>query len=440
MKHILGLLNQLEATSSTNTKKEMIKDMVQDPLFVRVAKMALDAGVSYGFTDVLEEHVGFHRYRAEEVLDELQKFSEKRGVSNEDIVEFSKKIPDTYTAEVVRRIIRRDLRCGAGPALFGDIIKQVPYQRYKSFKSLKDIDFNDHVVAQLKMDGLFSFLDTRDWTFTSRQGNTYNLGPLFNGRLAQSWIQKMSDTIFMGEVLVLGPDGKYLPRKESNGIINSFISGEGDPNQIDNIRYVTWGFITVEDFNRGWSDMTYEVVLATMATHRTPGGPVIMSDTERVRSLEEANRFYKVCRKRKEEGAIIKNASKLKWKNEQSGSKYGVKLKAFAEAEFRIVDAYYGKEGKKNEFILGGLVVESEDKKIRTKVGMGFSEEERERGVEWWKEQIGGIITVQYCGVTKDKTDRATFCLEHSSFVEARFNEKSVADTYERILEELDNA
>jgi len=440
MKHILEMLNKIESYSSTNTKKEMIKDMLQDPLFVRVAKMALDCGVCYNFTGVEQVYVGKNPKPAGTLLDRLQQFSEKRGITYDEIVEFSKMIPDRETAEVVRRIIRRDLRCGAGPALFGDIIKQVPYQRYKSFKSLRDIDFNDHVVAQLKYDGLFSYLDTRDWTFTSRQGNTYNLGPLFNGRLAQSWIQKMSDTIFMGEVLVLGPDGKFLPRKESNGIINSFISGDGGPAQIDNIRYVTWGFISVEDFNRGWSDMTYEVMLATMVTHRTPGGPVIMSDTERVRSLEEANRFYKICRKRKEEGAIIKNASKLKWKNEQSGSKYGVKLKAFAEAEFRIVDAYYGKEGKKNELILGGLVVESEDGKIKTKVGMGFTEEERERGVEWWKQQIGGIITVQYCGVTKDKTDRATFCLEHSSFIETRFNEKSVADSYEQIMEELDNA
>ena len=137
---------------------------------------------------------------------------------------------------------------------------------------------------------------------------------------------------------------------------------------------------------------------------------------------------------------MIKDADNLYWRDEQSGSKYGVKMKAFAEAEFRIVEAYYGKQGKKNEFILGGLVIESEDKKIRTKVGMGFSDEERERGVDWWNDQAGKIITVQYCGIVKDKTARTTSCLEHSSFVEPRFNEKSVANTYEECMEELENA
>ena len=440
MKYILGMLKQLELTSSTNSKKEMIKNMLRDSTFERVVKMALDCGVSYGFTDIEEAYIGRNPKPAEVLLDTLQRFQEKRGVTYYEISLFSKMIPDQETAEVVRRIIRRDLRCGAGAALFGDTVKQVPYQRYKPFKYLKDIDFNDHIVAQIKMDGMFAYLDTRDWNFTSRNGSMFNLGKLFNGRLSQSWITKLGDVILMGELLVLENDGKYLSRKSSNGVINSFISGNGDPAQIDNIRYVTWGFVTVEEFNRGWSDTTYETVLGIMGSYASPGGPVIMSDTSRVMSLDEAARFYKSCRRRKEEGAIIKNASQLRWKDEQSGSKYGVKLKAFAEAEFRIVDAYYGHEGKKNEFILGGLVVESEDGKIRTKVGMGFEEHERELGVDWWKERIGSIITVQFCGVTKDKTDRATFCLEHSSFIETRFNEKSVADTYEKIMEELDNA
>lgn len=445
MKHVLKILDQLEAEPSTNGKKEIIRANQNSIIFTRVLKMALDQGVAYNFTDLYENEFSKSMMNDNDILNVLKKFSERRGITEEEILSFSRMIPDDYTGEVVRRIIRKDLRCGVGAALVNSVIPglifSVSYQRYKQPKFIDKIDFSNRVVAQLKLDGMFVYLNTKTFRFTTRNGNSFKLGSDFEDRLRDSWALKLwgGQAVLMGELLVRDGGSGYLPRKEGNGIINSFIAGRGNPSALKDIVMITWGFVPEEDWYRGSSQISYKDILNMMYDVYDDGDPfqpIEMLETVRVESMEDAQAFFLERRRRKEEGAMIKDCDNLKWEDNKSGSKYGVKLKPIAEAEFEIVDAYPGKEGKKFENYLGGLVIKSSDGKILTKVGMGFSDEDREKGVEWWKLRKGMVISCKFTGVAHDKTDRETFCLDHTRFVELR-SDKTTADTYEYCLNEL---
>lgn len=112
------------------------------------------------------------------------------------------------------------------------------------------------------------------------------------------------------------------------------------------------------------------------------------------------------------------------WRDESS-SDYQIKLKAEAEAEFRIIDTYPGEKGKKYENVMGGIVVESACGKIISKCGGGLSDKIRELGLP-----IGAIATIKFNGITDNEDLPGKHALDHPRFVEIR-PDKDEADTLE---------
>jgi len=435
MKETFGVIEKIALSPSTNDKKALIKKY-DSPMLRKVASYALGQDRVFNLTELPP----YNKEYEDDIFDYLDYLNNKGGCTNAEAQILADIVgPDPEIRELVTRILNKDLRCGAGAKLFNEVIPgcvfRVPYQRYSSFSAIDKIDFeNDTVIAQIKMDGMFAYL-MPDGSFMSRNGSKFSL----NGAIVrdEEWAQKAGeDNVWMGELLI--SDGeKFLPRKTGNGIINKFISGTGDANYADNIRYVTWGYVTLSEFLKGSSDRTYLEMLNSIQADSN--GKILFSQSTKVTSKEEALAFYSKCRQRKEEGAIVKVANKLKWKDESSGSKFGAKLKPEALMELEIVEAYYGKKGHKYENYLGGLVVKSSCGKIFTKLGGGFSDVDRVLGVDWWNEKKGKIVTAAFTGLTTDKSSRETFCFDHGRFVETRFNEKDEADTYEYAVEQLKN-
>jgi len=448
MKEILGIINQIAATSGSNDKKKVINDFKDYPFFYSVVKLALDQGKAYGLTEVPHKHIGKGYASTEILLSEINNMSKKRGVTDAEAIQLASLIQDEATEAVVNMILKKDLRCGADAKTFNSVVPgwvyEVPYQRYKAFKHIKNIDFLSYVVAQLKQDGMFAYLDSESGKFTSRNGKTFSLAPIVEDldrtvAILNQRALKPTDVVLIGELQVTGDNGKFLPRKQANGIFNSFISGEGKPEYNDKLVYMIWDYVPKSSFLAKKCSLKYADKLKDLEKVGNTGH-IRMVKTVQVSSYEKAMDFYRKARSKKEEGAIIKDAAELVWKDEQSGTKYGVKLKAEAVAEFRIVKAYYGANGKKYEHLMGGLTVQSEDGKIVTDVGMGFSDSERELGVDWWNSQASKIVSVKFTDVVTDKSSRETFCLEHARFDESRFNEKDTADTYKYCMEQLEHA
>lgn len=452
METVKRIIDEIASVSGVKEKKAVIKKYEDNALFSRVVKYALDQDKSYDLTDLPEPITDPDPVPLWAIFSMLDSMAEKKGTTMEEAQELSNACDSGPARDVVLKILKKDLRCGARAKVFNGVKKgwvyEVPYQRYKSFSNIHKIDFSrGAVVAQLKMDGQFAYLFTargEDY-FLSRNGSTFDLGPEFRRVIDNSWLPLVDATIGeptvrMGELLVMGQDGRYLPRKEGNGIINSFISGKGSPERIKDIYYVTWGFITEKEYEAKVSKRSYQDTLLLDMQCASEGGQIKLSETTWVSSLEEAMEFYRAARKRNEEGAMVKEADKLFWKDQQSGTPYGVKLKPEAEAEFEIVEAYYGDKGKKWEKYLGGLVVKTSCGKLVSRLGSGFSDEERLLGVDWWNEHKGKIVTGRFTGITTDKTGRTTMCLDHGRFVETRFHDKTEADTFEYCMEEVKKA
>ena len=451
MEKVLEILNEIAAESSTKGKEELLKKYLPgNVLFQRVATYTLDQGKSYNVTELVDNVTMVEG----SVFNFLDSLSVKRGATDQEVNTLSGMCRTEAEKEIVTRIIKKDLRIGCGAKAFNkvipDLIYQVPYQRYSSFKAIEKIDFEkDKVVAQLKMDGRFAYMlppDRYELPFVSRQGLKYSMGAALVGK-DYDWVRFLEKdvgqpVVLQGEKLVFDyATGAYCSRAVGNGLINEHIAGGKDIS--DRIRYVVWGFTTVEDFHRKKSDMNYWDCLSFLEQAYEAighGSRISLTPTESAPSLEKAMDFYTRARSRKEEGAMIKAANKLKWRDCSSGDKYGVKLKPEAEAEFEIVDAYPGEKGKKYENMLGGLTIKTSCGGILSNVGSGFSDEQRGLGVDWWKGKIGKIVTCKFTEVVTDKTSRKTMCLSHPRFVEDRFNEKDEADTLGYCLEQLRSA
>jgi len=415
MINFYNVLIKLDNADGSNEKKEILKAHPEIKPFL---KYALDQDRYYHLTELPQ----FKEYMSVRTMECLDYLANKGSCTDLDAQTLANAVgPDPRAREVVNRILKKDLKCGVGAKLVNqvwkDLIFRVPYQRFSSFKDVDKIKFEGNtVLVQLKYDGMFSYL-MEDGSFLTRNGSRFKV-PGFVGL----------EKIFMGELLVVDIDGRYMPRAIGNGILNSII--QGGPVTHD-IVYVTWGFVTKQDFLAGKSDKVYLEVFDELQFMKLPSN-IVLSESKQVYSLDEALDYYTEAKKRGEEGAMIKVANLLKWKDESSGTKFGCKCKPHSDIEMEIVDALYGNAGDKYEQVLGRLLVKSKEGLVVGYVGGGISDKLRELGVGWWKDQIGKIVTVRITGLSLAKGSE-TYGMTHARFIETRFNDKDEANTYEEI-------
>ena len=424
-------------------------------LLRRVAQYALNQGQSYNLTGLPALPVPSTEENLDGIFSCLDTLATKRGATHEEARQLAMYCNNAAAHDVVVRILRKDLDIGAGAETFNKampgLIYTVPYNRYSSFSQIDPDALRDvPMLVQLKNDGFFSYMQdpllTKGNPFCTRQGNTFSL----HGAVEKDFVflRELQDRIgepirLEGELLVRTADESgFLPRSKGNGLLAEFCNGDGTdmPGFAERIRYIIWGYVTESEYQARESCVVYRDIwrnlqscFAENAAKRM--GVISLTESKPVASFEEAMAFYRKMRDRGLEGAMLKILDKLVWKHNSSGNINGFKMKAEAEAEFEIVDAYPGKPNGKWKNHLGGLTVKSSCGQILTNIGGGFSDDERMLGLDWWKAKKGKIITGKFTGIVKDKTGRTTYCLEHSrmphlgaAFVETRFSEKEEAN------------
>ena len=465
MKTVLDVLKRVGATSSKKEKEAILKvALPSNELLRRVAQYALNQGQSYNLTGLPEVGTNGTAENIDCIFKCLDALAAKRGATHAEAHELAMCCHNMDARDVVLRIIRRDLDIGAGAETFNKampgLIYTVPYNRYSSFSQIDpDALRNVQMLVQLKNDGFFSYMQDPELAkgnpFCTRQGNTFSLhGAIEKDFHHYAWLQeRLGEPIRLeGELLVRTADGSgFLSRSKGNGLLAEFYNGTGVemPGFAKRIRYIVWGYVTESEYQARESSVVYRDVwrnLNLAAARSEHTGAISLTESESVASFEEAMAFYRKMRERGLEGAMLKILDKLVWKHNSSGNLNGFKMKAEAEAEFEIVDAYPGKPNGKWKDYLGGVTVKSSCGQILTNIGGGFSDDERLLGVDWWRSKKGKIITGKFTGIVKDKTGRTTFCLEHSrmphlgaAFVETRFSEKEVADDLAYCQQQLVN-
>ena len=122
-----------------------------------------------------------------------------------------------------------------------------------------------------------------------------------------------------------------------------------------------------------------------------------------------------------QEGTILKDKT-VGWSN--SRSKLTVKFKEIKDIDLRVIG--WNEGTGKNKGLLGALVCETEDGKIKVKVGTGFSDEQRKIYTKDFV--LGKIVELEYNMRISSGGDRDHDSLFLPRFIELR-EDKDIANS-----------
>ncbi|AYJ72956.1 DNA ligase [Citrobacter phage Maroon] len=320
--------------------------------------------------------------------------------------------------EVLRRIINRDLECGAGTTLPNRVWKKlIPEQPQClatpfSEKALKRIRFPAY--SQLKADGARCMSDLLENQIrkATRAGNEYE--GLVN---LDKDLKKIRD--YLGYDVVLDGELIYVPaektavvpsnsvpfslagfmgddddsvsglvadvrreatenetqaeakREEGNGIVNKSLKGTISDEEQRNIVYVVWDIVPYEVYYGDAPSVQpycdrFSILEGALAGSGVTSVKLIPSIL--VQNYAEAKKDYNNYRNDGKEGSILKNVD-FKWKDSRVADQ--VKLKNKTPIELRIIDVY---EHTKEPHKVGGFVVEDLSGEARTNTGSGLTD------------------------------------------------------------------
>jgi hypothetical protein len=419
---ILKILNEIADNPSRLAKEAILKREKNNELLKAVILAAYHPYINYFQKKIPEYKTLGKNSSLAWGLDGLTELS-TRTVTGHAAIDWLKAILQDLSADdakVLERVIDRDLRAGFSESTANKIWPNlVPtFDVQLSHKDISGIRYPAY--AQTKMDGARCHLhfDGKEATAYARSGKIFKLHGVFDD--SASIMMEPNET-WDGEIIFLGPDGKFLDRKTSNGLANKANKGTLSAEAAKQAVFVTWDIVDFSSktpYKIRFTDLTKRFADSIQAQFKTRFRLV---KSQVVNSVDEAIEFYNEERNRGEEGAILKNIDSV-WVPKRT--KDLGKMKAEEEADLEIIGWEVGTGKNKNR--MGNIICATSDRKLVVNVGIGFSDEDRDE--EW---PNGTIVTTKYNEVIKDKKSD-TFSLFLPRFVERRFDKK-VANSFEEL-------
>ena len=177
-------------------------------------------------------------------------------------------------AEVIKRVVTKDLKCGVSIAtvnkIFGkDFIKTYPCMLASAFNQKAFEAIKYPALVQTKRDGMRAniIIDSEGVVdVRSRNGKQIALSGHFDEFVKNVFYKSPTlanlDTfhgaVLDGELLVLDENDLYiLDRKTGNGILNKAVKETITPEETARVRFVCWDMIPLEDFKEGLCKIPY---------------------------------------------------------------------------------------------------------------------------------------------------------------------------------------
>jgi DNA ligase-1 len=449
---IYDLIEAIAATSSKLEKESLLRAHGADEDLRAVLVHALDNTISFGMKKIPERDGAASRDEAfdAQTWDLLQRLRSRAltGHAARDTVQAEVNRLDAKSAELLRRIIRQDLRAGfssstANKAIKG-LIKEFPYMRCSlpAKSNIKTFDWARGVFSQIKADGMFVNVtyrasDDAEVSLRTRQGNELPLNEL--GALVEDIAALLvPDHGYQGE-LVVYEDGVLLPRKVGNGVLNSVLKGGRlAPNQ--RVVFEVWDRVPlsalVPDSEHDEEYGSRHAHLSAMLEGFEETG-VRLIETRIVHSFAEAVEHCRDALRRGLEGTIIKSITAT-WKD--GTSKDQVKLKIEAPCDLEIVTVLAGEAGRRNEHRPGSLRCATVDRRLV--VDITIKDEKMRAAVEADPDSfVGGIIEVLFNDIMEPGKSNDLHSLYLPRFKNAFARvDKDTADTLERVYEQFEEA
>ncbi|QYN80373.1 hypothetical protein [Kosakonia phage 305] len=414
---IIDILNELAATDSINEKKAIMEREKGNELLKRVFIMAYSKRFNYGIKKWGTRAKDETHLTLEDMLYMLEEKLAKRVVTGNAAIE-KLEIALSQTsegdAEVIRRILMRDLECGTGPTIANKIWKNcIPEQPQMLASAYDEKLIQKHIkwpaFAQLKADGARCFAEVTDGgvKFFSRAGNEYQglhklakelmiitedarqrhpSGVMIDGELVYHApkVEPKADNDLFGmfeepEELSKAAEFQNVDRSTSNGLANKSLKGTISQVEASGMKLQAWDYVPLdvvysEGEKPGFAyDVRFRALEAMIAEGVALHGfdSVILIENQWVYNLKEAREVYKKYVDQGLEGIILKNMGSF-WENKRS--KNLIKFKEVIDIAMEIVGFYpHSKDPNK----LGGVQLKSLCGKITSDCGSGFKDTTR---------------------------------------------------------------
>lgn len=426
---ILQILNELAATSSRLEKEAILKREQNNELLKKVFFLAYDPFTQFYIRKipVYQRNETEHAASLEGLLPGLDTLSSRRATGNAGIYHLQTMLQalNVEDAEVLERIIGKDLKCGASASTanktWPELIHEYPCMLCTPFdeKILKKFEFPAY--AQLKMDGMRFNAIVKNATceFRSRNGKEIQL----LGNLEQEFIQLADgqNLVFDGELLI-NDKGIILDRQTGNGILNKAVKGTILTDEARKVHATIWDVIPYDVFKKGQGNTAYQIRFSQIESMALPN-KIHLVESKSVGSFEEAQKIFEEYLAQGQEGIILKDMSGV-WEDKRV--KTQVKFKAELDCDLKVVGIQPGTG--KYEGLVGALLCESEDGIIKVDVGSGLSDFDRKEFTT--NSPIGKIVAVVYNARIKNKQGEESLFLPR--LVEVR-EDKNFADSAKKI-------
>jgi len=415
------VLQELEADNSRLKKEAIIKreSDADNVRFFNGVCMALDGFKTFGVQKVpvsKKDGLGITQAEFDDILGRLEARNLTGNEMRDDIQDLCDKSKMEEWNDWYRRILIKDLRCGMTHKTVNK------FSRYKVpvFDCMLATDSAKHekkmvgeMIVEPKLDGVrvivICDVDKDEVTLFSRNGKELLNFPEINKQFDDALDQMSESMVFDGEVM--SDDFQTLMRE---------IHRKGGAKTKD-AKLNLFDCMPLEDFMAGGCDgdiMTRKTML-----EKFEFGPNInlveyvkmnLSEPDGQKQFADYN---KLCIDRGFEGIMVKPMGGI---YECRRSVGWLKVKPFIEVSLKVVDVEEGTG--RNAGKLGALVVEGKDmdKFIKTNVGSGLTDTDRET---FWKAKeklIGQIVEVRADAITQNQDTTDTWSLRFPRFLKFR--------------------
>lgn len=450
---IYQLLETLASDNGRKFKEDLLGQHKANKTLMEVVRLALDPTINFYIKKIpaYGKQAGVGKKTLESAIEDLGALSSRTVTGNDAQMHLANILSalSDEDAEVIKKIIQRDLRCGVSEStankVWKGLIPEYPYMRCCLPKHTKmdKFDWKGGVFSQLKADGMFANVNLyADGTVElfSRSGSVFPMEQ-FKGLAEEIANTFVYGTQTHGEVLVKR-DGVVLPREIGNGLLNSVLKG-GEFAANEQPILMVWDQIPLEEvypgnkYNTGYYKR-YDRLYKQLHDDNTPV-LIEMIPTKIVHSIEEAHEHYAEMLAAGFEGTIIKDRGAI-W--EDTTSKSQVKYKLEIDVDLEIVGFTEG--NGKNADTFGAITCKTSDGELVVNVS-GFKDK-KQKGVLTRKEisdmreqLIGTIMAVKSNNLMKPTKSNPKYSLFLPRFAEFR-TDKTEADSLQRVIEQFDNA
>ena len=429
------VIAKLEADNSRLAKEKILLEAMNEGLdeFFEGLRMCLDKLYTFGVKQVpTKDDVISAQGCKWEVFKELAEKLNKRELTGHAARDAIELVMSSATAEqwngFYRRILIKDLRCGVSEKTVNSVAKKNKYGKYMVpvFTCQLAHDSANHEkklvgekMLEVKLDGVrtlaIAYPDGKVDMF-SRNGKEFtNFGHI------QEEISAVVKQDPPPYPLVL--DGEVM--SENFQDLMKQVHRKGSADAKDAVLHL-FDFIPLEEFKKGGWDKTQTMRTAMLKAwyqkHETNLNAVTVLDHEIVNlDTPQGQTTYTEVNKRAVEGGyegiMIKD---LNAPYECKRSHAWLKLKPFIEVSLEIKATEEGTG--RNVGKLGALICEGVDdgKKIKTNVGSGLSDDNRDKFWESKDKLIGQIVEVRADAITKNQDSEDTYSLRFPRFMRFR--------------------